>query len=136
MKWHLSNVVYIRKSSYSSSVGAQGFLDELLVDVMAHLHAVLEVGVVVSVGTSSFNELVDGVDLGLVTNEALLNLVKALEDVALEQLVLLCVVLHVVVGYLFLEAVFVLTNHLPNDNQAGFFLFEVALELISLGEFV
>jgi hypothetical protein len=29
-----------------------------------------------------------------------------------------------------------LTNHLPNDNQAGFFLFEVALELISLGEFV
>lgn len=91
---------------------------------------------VVSVGTSSFNELVDGVDLGLVTNEALLNLVKALEDVALEQLVLLCVVLHVVVGYLFLEAVFVLTNHLPNDNQAGFFLFEVALELISLGEFV
>jgi len=103
---------------------------------MTHLHAVLQVGVVVSVGTSSFNELVDGVDLGFVTNKALLNLVEALEDITLEQLVLLGVVLHVVVGNLLLKALFVLTHHLSNYYQTVLLVLEVVLELVSLGEFV
>lgn len=82
---------------------------------------------VVSVRTSSLNELVDGVDLRLVSNEALLNLVKALEDVTLEQLVLFGVVLHVVVRNLLLEAVFVLVDHPSNYDERSLLLLELLL---------
>jgi len=92
--------------------------------------------VVVGVGTPSFNELVDGIDLRLVTNQTLLDLVELLEDITLEQLILLSVVLHVVVGHLLLEAVFVLTDHLPDDHKASLFFLEVLLEVFSLGELV
>jgi len=51
---------------------------------MAHLHAVLKVGVVVSVSTSSLNKLVDSVNLRLITDKTLFDLVKALEDITLE----------------------------------------------------
>lgn len=91
---------------------------------------------VVGVGTPSFNELVDGVDLGLVTNQTLLDLVQLLEDIALEQLVLLSVVLHVVVSNLLLEAVFVLADHLPDDHKASLFFLKVLLEVLGLGELV
>jgi hypothetical protein len=83
--------------------------------------------VVVSVSTSSLDELVDGVDLRLVSNETLLNLVKALEDVTLEQLVLLGVVLHVVVCNLLLETVFVLVDHPSNYDERSLLLLELRL---------
>lgn len=40
------------------------------------------------------------------------------------------------VSYLFLEAIFVLGDHLPDHNKTTLFLFEVTLELISLCELV
>ena len=75
-----------------------GFLDNLLVDFVAHLHAVLQVLVVVCVGAACFDVLVDGVDLRFVGDQPFLNLVQLVVDLGLHQLILFGVVFHAVVG--------------------------------------
>jgi len=106
------------------------FLDDLVVNILAELHAVLEILVVVGVGTARFNVLVDSVDLRFVSNEALLDLVQTAVDFTLVQLILLSIVLHAVICHLLCEAVFVSENELLNNYQALLLVFEVFSDLI------
>ena len=111
-------------------------LYDLLVDLVAQLHAVLEVLVVVGVGTSCLDILVDSIDLGLVGDETFLDVVESTVYFGLVELVLLSVVFHAVVCNLLSKAVLVLKYHLLDNNQSFLLVLEFFGNLIGLGELV
>ena len=84
----------------SVSGQAHASLDEIHVDLGAHLHAVLELVLVVALCSLGLDVLLDGVDLGLVLDQLLLDVVESVVDLVAEDLVLLGVVLHGVVSHL------------------------------------
>ena len=78
-------------------------LDEVHVDVTAQLHAVLELLLIVGLGTLGLNVLLDGIDLALVVDQLFLDVVQSIVDVGLKNLVLLRVVLHLMIRDLLVE---------------------------------
>ena len=75
---------------------------------MAEGHTVLERTLVVGLGTLCLDVLLDRVDLRLVLNQLLLDVIQSIVNVALEDLILLRVVLHRMVCHLLLETWLVL----------------------------
>ena len=59
---------------------------------------------VVSLGALRLNVLLDSINLALVVDELLLDVIQSVVDVRLQNLVLLRVVLHLMVGHLLVEA--------------------------------
>ena len=96
----------------------------------------MESSLVVGLGTLGLDILLDGVDLRLVLDKLLLDVVQTDIDVALQDLVLLSVVLHRVVGHLTLQAWLVLGKEGPDRGKPHFFPVEVDLQLIRAGELV
>lgn len=64
----------------------------------------MEGALVVALGALALDVLLDGVDLGLVADQLLLDVVQAVVDVTLQDLILLGVVLHGVVRHLLRQA--------------------------------
>jgi hypothetical protein len=77
-----------------------GLLDHLVVNISIQLHAVLEVPSVVRLRTLGLDVLLNRVDLALVANQTLFDLIEAVVDVRLQNLVLDRVMLDPVVGRL------------------------------------
>lgn len=73
---------------------AHASLDEIHVDLRAHLHAVLELVLVVALGSLGLDVLLDGVDLRLVLDQLLLDVVQSVVNLVSKDLVLLRIVLH------------------------------------------
>lgn len=115
---------------------AHGLFNDLLVDVVAQLHAVLQVRVVVRVCTARLNILIDCIDLRLVGNQPLFDLVQPIVNIALVELILFGVVFHAVVGDLLSKAILVPEHELFNNNEAFLFCFKVLSYLIGPCELV
>lgn len=105
--------------------------DDLLVDLSAELHALLEVALVIAFGALRLNVLIDRVNLGLVADKAFLNVVEAHVDVGLKDLVLARVVFDRVIGGLLLHRVLVLANELLDGGDAFLFLFELCAQVVN-----
>ena len=114
----------------------QRLLDDIRVDVRAHLHAGLEVGLVVALRSLGLDVLLDGVDLRFIPDQTLLDLVEPVVNVRLEDLVLPGVVPHAVVSGLLLQLALVLLNQVLDQVESPLFLFEVAAEVGDLVELV
>ena len=76
------------------------------------------------------------VDLGLIRYQFLLHVVQPVVDIALQDLVLLRVMLHGVVCHLLLEPRFVLLQELFHCSQSDLFPIEFDLQLICLSELI
>jgi hypothetical protein len=118
------------------SLYAEALLDEVNVDLVAKAHAILECGLVVGFCTFGLDVLLYGVDLRLVLNEFLLDVVEAVVDVALEDLVLLGVVFHRVVSHLFLQAGLVLGEEGADLSEPHLFPVEIHLQVVRPRELV
>ena len=104
----------------------QRFLDDLAIDVGAHVHTRLEVTLVVAFSALGLNILLDAVNLRLVSNQALLNIVQTVVDIRLEDLVLASVVLDGVVSGLLSQLRLVLLNKVFDKMHALLLLFKLA----------
>lgn len=111
-------------------------LNDFLVDVVAKLHAILCVTVVVCVSWTSFNVLVNSIDLRFIRNKAFFNLIKSVVNVRLEKLVFASVMLHAMVSHLLWQTILVLSYQLFDDNKSWFLLFELVSQIVSFWEFV
>jgi len=91
---------------------------------------------IVTLCTFAFNVLLNGIDLGLVLNELLLNIVEAVVDFTLQDLVLFSVMLHVVVGDLLSERVLIDLQEFLDLTHSNLFVFELTLKILSFGKLV
>ena len=82
-------------------------LDEIHVDLVTELHTFLEVMLVVCFSALGLNVLLNGVNLGLIVNELLLNIIQAVEYLTLQDLVLRGIMLHRMIGDLLAQVVLV-----------------------------
>lgn len=78
----------------SFSCNRQTSFKQVGVDLRTNLHAVLELVLVVALGSFRFDILLDGVDLRLVLNQFLLDVIQPIVYVTLQNFVLFRVVLH------------------------------------------
>jgi hypothetical protein len=69
-------------------------LDDVHIDLAAQVHAILELVLVVALCTLGLNILLNCINLRLVLDQLLLDVVQAVVDFALKDLVLLGVMLH------------------------------------------
>lgn len=115
---------------------AHASLDEVHVDLGAHLHAVLELVLVVALCSLRLDVLLDCVDLRLVLDQLLLDVVQPVVDLVSQDLVLLGVVLHRVVSNLLREADLVHLDELLHLVEADLLPLEVRPQLVGLGELV
>jgi hypothetical protein len=118
------------------SLNSEALLDEVEVDLVAEAHAVLEGALVVALRALRLDVLLDRVDLRLVLYQLFLDVVQPVVDIGLEDLVLLGVVLHGVVGHLLLQARLVLLQESSYRCQPHLFSVEVNLQLVSLSELI
>lgn len=128
--------MHVSVDGHSLSRHGHASFDEVHVDLRAQLHAVAELLLVVCFSTLGLDVLLDGIDLGLVLNEFLLDVVQSIVDLTLQDLVLLRVVLHLVVGNLLLERVAVHVEEPLDQCKAHLLLLELCLQLVRLGELV
>ena len=124
------------QSSSHSSAQRQWPLDQVHVDFIAQSHTVLQSALVIGHRLFGFNVLVKCVDLGLIRYQFLLHVVQPVVDIALQDLVLLGVMLHRVECHLCLEPRFVLLEELLHSSQSDLFPVEFDLQLICLSELV
>ena len=103
---------------------------------MAESHAVLECALIVRFRPLGLNVLLDRIDLGLILYQLLLDVIEAVVDVRLKDLVLGSVVLHGVVSHLLLEAGLVLLQHGPDGSQPQLFTVELHFQIICPRKFI
>lgn len=118
------------------SLNSQALLDEVEIDLMAKAHAVLESTLIVALSSLSLYVLLDRIDLRLVLNELLLNVIQAVVDVTLQDLVLLGIMLHGMIGHLLGKAGFVLLEECSDRSETHFLSIKVNFEIVCLGELV
>jgi hypothetical protein len=94
------------------------------------------VGLIGLLGTLGFDVLLNGVDLRLVGDEALLGLVEPVVNVALDDLVFASIVAHCVVGRLLGETVLVHSDELLDVHQALLIVFKLLGQVVGRWEFV
>lgn len=116
--------------------GTEGLPNHLVVDLTAQVHALLELRLVVGLGTLSLQVLVHSVDLALVADKSLFDLAQAVVDVILDQLVLLRVVRHRVVRRLLRAGIFVL-RHQALDHLDSVLVFLKSLsQFLGMGKLI
>jgi len=91
---------------------------------------------IVALSTLALNILLDGIDLRLVLNELLLNVVQPVVDFTLQDLILLGIMLHVVVGDLLGKSILVHLQEFLDGTHSDLFIIELSLQIFSLGELV
>lgn len=121
-------------SSFSGHLHAS--LDKIHVDVTTQLHAVLELLLIVGLGALRLNVLLDSINLALVVDQLLLDVIQSVVDVRLQNLVLLRVVLHLMVSYLFVETDTIHVEETLDESKAHLLLFELILQIVCLREFI
>jgi hypothetical protein len=94
------------------------------------------VALIVAFSTLCLNVLLNRVYLTLVTDQTLLNLIEAVVDIALQNLVFARFMLHSAVVGLLAQLCLVLFDHLANHNESLFFFFELTSQLIDPHELV
>ena len=114
----------------------EALLNDFGVDLSDQLHALLEVVLVVLLGTLRFDVLLDRVDLAFVGYQSLLLLVQPVVDVRRENLVLARVVLHRVVRRLLAQPTLVLANDGPDVHESLLLSVKLLLEHIGARELV
>jgi hypothetical protein len=120
----------------ANASGRQALLDYLCVDFRNQLDGLVEMGLIVLLGTLSLDVLLDGVDLRLVGYQSLLLLVKPVVDVALKNLVLSCVVFHRMVRRLLAKSYLILADELFDVHKPLLFKLEILAKLVSLWKLV
>lgn len=103
---------------------------------MAQSHAILECCLVIRFCPLCFNVLLNCIDLRFILNEFLFNIIQAVVDITLQNLVLLGVVLHCMVSHLLLETRLILLKHSTYSCKAYLLTFEFNLKIVSLGELI
>jgi len=96
----------------------------------------LELALVVGFCALGLYVLLDGVDLRLILDQLLLDVVQAVVDLGLENLVLLGVVLHRVVRNLLAEPISISIQEFLDLAKSYLFLIKLDFEIIGLGELV
>ena len=115
-------------------------LDDLGVDVLAELHALLELRLIVRLSALRFNVLLNSVNLRLVHDQLLLNVIELVVDVTLQDKVLLGVMTHGVVRGLLWETMLVRCDKLLDSGKSCFFFSKLSFKFIGfcklIGHFV
>ena len=91
---------------------------------------------VVGLCSLGLNVLLDGINLGFILNQFLLDIVQTVIDFRLEDLILFGVMSHRMIGHLLRQAVFISLEEILDAIEADFLLIELSLKVISLGELV
>ena len=111
-------------SSLDSSLDTERLLDQVHVNVSAQRHTILEGPLIVRFRTLGLNVLLDSKDLRLILDKFLLNVIQAVVDLILHDLVLLGIMLHSMVSHLLLQSWLVLLYHHLDRSQSNLLLFE------------
>jgi len=91
---------------------------------------------IVALSAFALNVLLNSIDLRFVLDQLLLDVVQPVVDFTLQDLVLLGVMLHVVVGNLLGQPVLVNLQELFDLAHSDLLVFELTLQVLSLGELV
>ena len=85
---------------------------------------------VIALGSLRLNVLLNGINLTLVANQTLLNLIQPVVDVRLKNLVFARFVLHSTIINLLRKLSLILLDHLSNQDEANFLLFELTGQVV------
>ena len=86
---------------------------------------------VIALCTLSLNVLLNSINLTLVTNQTLLDLIQPVVDITLKNLVFARFMLHSTIINLLRELGLILFNHLSNQDEANFLLFELTGQIVN-----
>ena len=133
---HISYIIQPSLDSPLRSCQAHALFDKIHVDLIAECHAILELMLIVALSAFTFDVLLNSIDLRLVLNELLFNIIEAVVDFTLQNLILLGVMLHVVVSDLLGQPIFIYLKELFDGTHSDLFIFELPLQVFSLCELV
>jgi hypothetical protein len=111
-------------------------LNDVHIDLRTKLHAILELVLIVRLSSLALNVLLNGINLRLILNKFLFNIVQTVVNLRLQDLVFLGVMSHAVVSNLLRQAVFVGFQEGSDGSEANLLIVELALQVVSFGEFV
>jgi hypothetical protein len=138
LKWKIYQAFcfVVHTFSLCSCSKAKASLHEVHVDFLANVHAVLELVLVIALRSLCLNVLLDCINLRLVLNEFLFDVVKSVVNIALQNLVLLGIMLHRVEGHLLLQTLLVYLQEVLDLLHAVLFFRELSSEVVRLRELV
>lgn len=111
-------------------------LNQIHVDLTAELHTILELMLIITFSTFTFNILLNSIDLRLILDEFLFNVIKSVVDLTLQDLVLLCIVFHGMISDLFGETILILLKEFFDSTKSMFLFFKLTHQVIGLRKFI
>ena len=100
------------------------------------MHALLELDLVITLGSLGLNILLNGINLALILNELLLDIIEPIVYLTLQYLILLRVMLHRVECHLLCKPIAIALQKVLNRTESILLLIKLPLQIIGFRELI